>query len=61
MIRSWSENETEYALLGRGIDSLRLDAIAVLVARLTRSEATPSREQIAALDEARAAGSACAG
>jgi len=61
MIRSWSGNETEYALLGRGIDTQRLDAIAALAARLTRSEAMPSREQTAALDEARAAGPACAG
>jgi anti-sigma factor RsiW len=61
MIRTWSGNETEYALLGRGIDSLRLDRIAALVARLTLREHLPSREQVAALDEARAAGSACAG
>ena len=61
LIRTWSENETDYALLGRGIDALRLDRIAALVARLTQSERMPSREQIAALDEARAAGSACTG
>ena len=60
-IRSWSANETDYALLGRGIDALRLDRIAALVARLTQSERLPPREHIAALDEARAAGSACTG
>lgn len=60
-IRSWSVNQTDYALLGRGIDSLRLDRIAALVARLTQPDRIVSQDQIAALDEARSVGAACTG
>lgn len=61
MIRRWSGTEADYALLGRDIDSLRLDRIAALVARLTRMDAVVPRDQIAALDEARSVGPACTG
>lgn len=61
IIRRWSGTGADYALLGRDIDSLRLDRIAALVARLTRMDPVVPRDQIAALDEARSIGPACTG
>lgn len=61
MIRRWSGTEADYALLGRDIDSLRLDRIAALVAGLTRMDPVIRRDQIAALDEARSSAPACTG
>jgi hypothetical protein len=61
MIRRWSGSEADYAPLGRDIDSLRLERIAALVARLTRMAPVIPRDQIAALDEARSIAPACTG
>lgn len=61
MIRRWSGTEADYALLGRDIDSLRLDRIAALVAMLTRMDPVIPRNQIAALNEARSIAPACTG
>lgn len=61
MIRRWSGAGADYALLGRDIDSLRLDRIAALVAKLIRMDPVLPREQIAALDEARSIFPACTG
>lgn len=60
-IRAWRGERASYALLGRGIDSVRLDGIASLVARITRDEPGVPREQVAALAEARSVGPACLG
>lgn len=61
LVRAWRGERASYALLGRGIDSARLDGIAALVARITRDEPGVPREQVAALAEARSVGPACIG
>lgn len=60
-IRAWRGEHASYALLGRGIDAVRLDGIAALVARITRDEPGVPREQVAALAEARSVRPACIG
>lgn len=60
-IRAWRGQHASYALLGQGIDTVRFNGIASLVARITRGEHGIPHEQVAALAEARSERPACTG
>jgi anti-sigma factor RsiW len=60
-IRAWRGQYASYALLGQGINKVRFDGIAALVARITGGERDIPREQVAALAEARNARPPCIG
>lgn len=58
-IRIWSSDEADYALLSRGMDPLRLDRIAGIVAHMTLRGPHLTREQVAALREIPSVGQPC--
>jgi len=58
-IRSWRSGDLGYAMLAIGIDEARLDLIAALAARSLGTDRPATREQVAALSDARAAGRPC--
>lgn len=60
-IRAWRGQHASYALLGQGIDTVRLSGIAAMIARITGGERDIPPEQVAVLAEVRSARPACIG